>query len=984
MEGLFHHRHFDQFRRFASVTAFVLCAVFSFAAGHSTARGDDYRDACDSSRPSWDVRVDETRVKVVEHVRDFYERQSGTAAERVELLTSLSDVAAELTHQVPRSQVHDELTASLWVRANRSGAVISMRIVLPHQRDPRTGERVSFEILGTPYKNTHRWQQLTVTSTGDAVERQMTLLRGRLANLLDGKTLNTRDKHVDRITVHVPVGQGVTELLVDELQYGPLVHLSDEQDTIRQINAGQKELLECPIQINPNELLIEGRPRVPRIAVYHGEDLDALAATGINVVWIERYDDTILMDELAQRGMWAMAAPPQLPVGPDGSMHSTSKSGLMPIPASTAPILFWTVGTRIPPDQLRHVENWIGMVRDADRAFTRPRPVLADVVSRERAFSRHISLIGNSRHMLHTTFVPTQYRDYLSYKKNLALPDRLSFTWLQTEAAAPNLSTRQASRHEPIVVEAEQIWLQAITSLSVGHRALGFWKSGPLDADTPAAQERRLAISLLNLETDLLEPLLATGHVVDTVPVEIGAREPSSSRSRGLRGKLTPAAKKPANETEQPDVRAAVIQSKHGRLVLPLWYDNQAQFQPGQMAGKDVRLVVPGGGQHAFAWSVTSTSVHPLDLEYPAGGMEIRLPMIDQYAFVVITSDPKFGAKLTQRMRRQRQRAAQLWVELARLRLQRVQATHQQLDQLARTKVPNADTRLTQAAQWVEQAEAQLQAEQFDVARRSCRTSLQLLRMLQRAHWENAVAGMTSPTSSPHTLCFSTLPDHWRMVNAIGSGSGWSGENLLRSGDFEDLDTVIADEWKSVYDTTKDREVELHADAVQGRLGLRISSRTDQSEVSSNVPATPNVTVVSPAVPIQGGQIVLISGQIRIEKQVNGHPDGLMIYDNVKGTVGALRFWRESPPGKWEPFRIIREVAHRRDIQLTIELNGDGDVRLDDIRVVALSPPRLASGSRPSGPQKNPRRNLLDFAPTLPKVPFWNGRKSKEHDETPE
>ncbi|MCA9077785.1 MAG: hypothetical protein KDA93_22350 [Planctomycetaceae bacterium] len=932
------------------------------------------------------MNVDQTTVRVVEHERDFYERQSGIASERVQISSTVNNSQAELIHRVPRSRVLGEPTASVWFRSNRSGAALSMRIVLPHQLDPRTGKPVSMEVRGTPCTEPHRWQQLTVTATDALVEKQMILLRGRLANVLEGRTLDTRDGHVDQVSIHVPVSEGVTELHIDELQMGPLVRLDDEADTIRQINLDQSEVLECPIQITPNELLIEGQPRFPRIAVYHGEDLDELAATGINVVWINRYDDQILLNELRKRGMWAMAAPPQLPTSPDGVPIPSARSGLMPIPASTASVLFWTVGTRIPPDQLRTVENWINQVRDADRAFTRPRPVIADVISNERAFSRQISLIGSSRHMLHTTFVPSQYRDYLAHKKNLALPDRLSWTWLQTEAAAPNLATRQTSRDEPIVVEAEQIWLQVLTALSVGHRAIGYWKSGPLDAESPADQERRLAISLINAQIELLEPLLATGQVVDTVPVEIDAGKKSESRSRSFGDRFLKSGSNTADAESRPDVRAAVIQSKYGRLVMPVWYDNQAQFQPGQMAGNDIRFVVPGGGQHAFAWSVTTTSVHPLELEYPAGGMEIRLPMIDQHAFIVITSDPKFGAMLTQRMQAQRDRSAQMGVELAQLKLKRVKETHQQLEQLARTKVPQADARLTQAEQSVQHAAAQLLSEQpqYDEARQSCRLAMQLLRIVQRDHWENAVADMSSPTTSPHTICFSTLPDHWRMVNAIGRGTGWSGENLLRSGDFEDLDSVIADNWLSVYDTSQNRRVELHSDASSGQYGLRIFSRSDRTEMSPDVPLTPNVSVISPPIPVQGGQIVLISGKYRIEEQVNGHPDGLMLYDNVKGTVGALRFWRGTPKGQWESFRLIREVAHSRDVQFTIELNGDGDVRFDDIRVVALNPPRLASGTQPAEPSKNPRRNLLDFTPSLPKVPFWNGRKSKESDIVPE
>lgn len=984
MDGLNLQFCLDRCRRDMSVLAIVACAVLTLFGHSSPGLADEYRDSCDTSRPSWEVEVDETSVRVVEHERDFYERQSGIASERVRLFSTANNSDADLTHRVPRSRVLGELTASVWVRSSRSGATLSMRIVMPHQLDPQTGNPVTLEVRGAPYTDTHHWQQLTVTSTEDLVEKQMVLLRGRLARVLEDRTLDTRDLHVDRVSIHVPLRGSVTELHIDELKIGPLVPLTDKQDTIRQIKLNQSEVQECPIRITPNELLVNGQPLFPRIAVYHGEDLDALAATGINVVWISRYDDQILLNELRERGMWAMAAPPQLPIAADGSVLATSRSGLMPISASTAPILFWTVGTRIKPDELRTVENWINQVRGADRAFTRPRPVIADVISRERAFSRQISLIGSSRHMLHTTFVPSQYRDYLAHKKNLALPDRLSWTWLQTEAATPNLATRNASIDEPIVVEAEQIWLQALTSLSVGHRAIGYWKTGRLDGDSPADRERRLAISLLNAKIDLLEPILATGHVVDTIPVEIDAAKRDDSRPLGFGDRFLKRGNDSTENSSRPDVRAAVIQSQYGRLVMPVWYDNQAQFQPGQMAGNDVRFVVPGGGEHAFAWSVTSTSVRPLELEYPAGGMEVRLPMIDQHAFIVITSDRDFGAKLTQRMSVQRERVAKMWVELAQLKLARVKQTHLKLDQLARTKVSQADSRLTQAEHAVEHASAQLQSgqPQYDQVRRSCLLAMQLLRMLQRAHWENAIAGMTSPTTSPHTICFSTLPDHWRMVNAIGRGTGWSGENLIRSGSFEDFDTVKT-EWDPKYDHTKDCGVELHTDSADGQYSMRLYSRSSGTVFSPEVSLIPNVLTISPPVPVQGGQIVLISGKLRIEEQVHGHPDGLMIYDNVKGTVGALRYWRETPKGKWESFRIIRKITHSQDVQFTIELNGDGDVRFDDIRVVTLNPPRLASGIQPPERSKNPRRNLLDFTPSLPKVPFWNGRMSEDSDDAP-
>jgi hypothetical protein len=45
---------------------------------------------------------------------------------------------------------------------------------------------------------------------------------------------------------------------------------------------------------------------------------------------------------------------------------------------------------------------------------------------------------------------------------------------------------------------------------------------------------------------------------------------------------------------------------------------------------------------------------------------------------------------------------------------------------------------------------------------------MQLLRILQHAHWSDAAHRLYSPVSSPHTLCFQTLPDHWNMIARFG------------------------------------------------------------------------------------------------------------------------------------------------------------------------------------------------------------------------
>src|SRR5690606_9109698 len=215
------------------------------------------------------------------------------------------------------------------------------------------------------------------------------------------------------------------------------------------------------------------------------------------------------------------------------------------------------------------------------------------------------------------------------------------------------------------------------------------------------------------------------------------------------------------------EVHATVIESSYGRLVIPVWYGHNAQFQPGQMAAQDVNILVRGLVD-ARAWLVSTTAVTPLDMSRVAGGMQVELPMIDQHAFIVITADPALEEKLRQRMRQMRRRCGHLWFELAATKLQRVQATHAQIEATAAPQIPDAAFLLSSASSLLEKARDQLQKEQYEETEQLSRSVMQLLRQLQRIHWENAIAGLTAPTTSPHAVCFNTLPDHWRLMSTIG------------------------------------------------------------------------------------------------------------------------------------------------------------------------------------------------------------------------
>ncbi len=968
---------------------FAACVVGYALTAFARLQAEQYRDPCDSSRVSWELQDSEARVEVRAHRRDGIDFHSGTAAEAIDLVTAVEGQSVTLAHAVPVGLLIDDLTAAVWIKANRTGAALAVRVHLPQQRDPRTGEELTFIVQGDTYANVNQWQELTCQTLEQTVSRQLALVRRQLAGLHGSTSINLQNMYVDEVLLLVPLSVGHTAFSVDDLRFGPIVRpQSDLLHSPAAFETANVERPKIPIQLETDRILLNGEPFFPRIVPYHRENLDSLEEMRVNVVWVENHSDRVLMDALQQRGIWAMTTPPRSALVAEGETTASHQAHLMPLSTETSPVLFWTVGTRIPGSELPSVQDWIQQIEAADRCYSRARPVVADVMQREREFSRHVSLLGTSRHFLHTSFAPLQYRNHLLQRKQRALPDVFNWTWIQTEPSTAHLAARDPDRHAPIVVEAEQIWLQAWAAVSAGHKALGYWTYSPLDETDPAAQERRIALGILNSQLELLEPWLAAGKLVDTIPVTFGAaampdagRRPLGFRSDTTRGAgARPyALQQPSGARDQHEVQAAVLESEFGRLLLVAWYQDGAQYQPGSMRARDVRMKVRGI-EMARAWEVSTTGVRPLRSERVAGGMEVQLDDLDQVAFVVITNDTGLEEKLSQKMRTLRPRCGRLWTELAALRLSRVMGIHEKLAGIA-PAVPEAQSLLSAADNAVQRAQAQLQRTQYDAARDESRQALQLLRTLERRHWDQAVQALSQPVSSPHAVCFSTLPDHWRLMNVVGPRQDRGAQNLLRSGGFEDLDTMMAAGWKPELETLQGihHVAELHPQSAAGRYSVRLASFPETAgSVSAELLEDSLVRLKSPSLLVRGGQVVVINGLLRIDSPIAGHPDGLMIYDNIKGTVGALRFSQRTQGENWEAFEIVREVPTSQEIQVYFDLHGQGVIRLDEVRLVALTADLDDQGDLRQEGGENPRRGLLDFPPALPKVRFWPARPALE------
>ena len=965
----------------------LLFALIATAVAPSLCAAADHRNGFDSAETSWRMRAKSSQCRLLSHRRHEHIYVRGTRSENLEFVVSRGGAQVELEHPLPPARAIDDLTASLWVRSNRKGLLLNLRVVFPHQKDPRSGKVLSTWISGERYSTAGRWQQLTCRTTEKQLQQQLRRLRSQLNN----PRIDARDVYVDRVILTGTLDSGTVEVFIDELTFGPVISPNSETPLAA---SEQQHQQGPPVEFRLDQLLVRGRPWFPRLAAWHKEDPAALKQAGMNLVWVPDFQDDRVLREVRSQGMWAMATPPRARRS-DGRILQASAAGLTPLGDETSSILFWYEGTRIPPGAQHELVAWNRQIRSADRFR---RPLMADVSGLERVYSRHIAMLGVSRHSLHTSFSIRDYRDWLIQRRRMARPGTFTWTWIQTEPASATAGQRETAHKIPVVVEPEQIRLQVYAALAAGCRGIGYWKTTPLDSDAPGAVERKLAISQLNLELQLIEPWLAAGTIVGQIPFstgqvggpEISRRQldfrnsPTEQRERAalLRERQNQDARRKVRETE---LEATVIRSDEGLLLLPVWYENGAQFVPGQMTAHDATLVVPGVDEAASAWEISTTGVRSLPRERVTGGIRLTLPRFDQTAMILFTANRTVVGRLRSAIAAMAAHSAELNISLARAKMERVKAVDSALNALS-VGQPDAPQILYRCRQLLASAEVAVEKKDYHGAREAACNAMQLLRILQRAHWFDAIRHQTAPVSGPHTLCFQTLPDHWQMVASLGRSSFRSQSNLLRSGNFEDFDTLVVEGWKHMQSRQDglDAMAELSpAAARSSRYGLRlVAAPTTGSEPPVAVEKSP-VAVVTPPIAVQAGQLVHISGWMRIAAPIAGNADGLMVFDNLAGPAAALRFHERQG---WQQFTLVREVHASGDLRVSFVLSGMGDVHLDDLAIVAHELP-LETGSAPAGPvrpatEDEPSRSRFDFLGRLPRLPspFRGGGRPGESD----
>jgi len=869
--------------------------------------------------------------------------QGAHDGQRAEYLQINANQGSYIHYQYPvgKALIGDELIGKVWIKANRPGIQLLARVVLPNERDPNNLEnRMTTTIRGEPYRNAGRWQSIDIGRPTQLIKQQQQLLQAQLK-----RPVNIADAYVDSLMLNVYAGPGVTELWIDDLEIGPVALDPRFQPAIRTGDAPAK-VANAPrilgrgqaVEFNANQLLVGGKRFLMRGINHTNTPLRTLHQAGFNTVFVDYSTRPELLKEAADLGLWL--APKLRVLSADAKLASnegiTHEIGLF---AGSDAVLLYDLGGTLTSEHAGPIGRAAQVVRSADPG----RPITAEVWDGMLPFSRNLNMLGVHRWPLMTTLELPKYREWLEQRRNLANPDAYVWTWVQNHL--PDWFTQvlyersgASDFKEPVGPQAEHVRLLTYTALSAGVRGVGFWSDRWL-ADSHMGRDRLLECALLNQELEMIEPLLTT------------AADPQWIA------------------TSSPDVRAAVMQTSKGILVLPIWQGKGAQFVPGQSAISKLTMTVPQVPQSMQCWEVTPGEVRGIRSERVPGGVKVTVPDFGLTTALVFTSDTQLVVRFQEMSRTRRQQAAQWTYDMAIYELEKVLTIHRQLEQQSHT-LPDAQSLIDDAQKRLQTAKQLWDNRLFSEAYREGQRAMRPVRILMRAQWDAAVKDLDSPVASPYAATFFTLPKHWPFIEQVRRSVTTA--NVLPSGDFEVIPQRKPQAWK-LEEPTQD-EVELRADRVsevvapieikkdaKDAKGKTVSTKgppktgpTTKSDVphegkqcavlqikAKNPNAPPQalertlVAITSPPAQLQPGTLVQVSAWVCIPAPIAASADGALFYDSVGGEPLAVRL---SEPTGWKKFTLYRRVPSSGSIQVTLALTGLGTVYFDDVRIEPLVP----------------------------------------------
>jgi hypothetical protein len=867
-------------------------------------------------------RAGEANVRVVEldHAIGTRFVHNGLTAETIKIdaqPTSASGNAefAYYVYDTPKAPISSQLSARVFVKAFRPNIQLRARVVLPRHRDPKNPNApLTAVIVGDSYDTPNKWQALTIGDPADGLKKLRAILTAELK-----QEVVLTEAYIDQLILQVYPGPGVTEVWIDDLEIGPC----ESTAAATAVAASKERKAMEPVEFSAGQFRVGGKPFFVKAIRLSDTDPFVLANCQFNTVWLPDDARPEQIDEVVRHGFRIV---PSLPLPGKATTASLTRdadaiaASLAKYPNRDA-VLMWNLGGGRTREELDRVKRASALLASIDGK----RPRGADLWDGFRQYAGELNAIGTHRWPLFTSLELSAYAEWLRQRKALAGSDALLMTWVQTHLPdwyiqLAGLPQDAKQIDAPIGPHPEQLRLLTYLAIAGGCRGIGFWSDRYL-ADSHHGRDRLLELCLINAELKLIEPILTHDHPVTTWI-----------------------------DTNDPNVKAAVIPAGPHVLVLPIWLGAGSQYCPDLGARGNLKIRVPGVSESAEPWllnpcDVVNLKAHGNSRPVP-GGTEITLPEFDLTAAIVFTTDTSNLLVDWQNTVRHvtGERSARWAVTLAAVEFNKTLKLHERLAAVA-PPIRGANDLFAESEKARRAAEKYLDNGQANMAYREARRALRPLRMILRDHWANAVATLDTPTASPYAISAFTLPKHWELAAKLQPPAKPQ-PNLLPNGDFDLAAAAPAGGaavsslpgWRAMQDAFDDiRPAAAIVAAPKGAEGLgshvlQLAMTAPEKDDKGKPIPKPTaldrayVAVDSPPVSLPPGTIVRITVRVNIPQPITAGVDGAMVYDDAGGEALALRLTQTKG---WKTYRLYRIVPASGTIAVRLALTGLGTAQFD-------------------------------------------------------
>lgn len=246
-------------------------------------------------RPSLKLMRSDSLSRIRTHVRTDRSPYRGRRSEFISLLGNRGGERILATQPIPPVAAISELEVHAWVKGNRPGFQIMLRVRLPRSLDA-AGAPLSLYLLGDRYRAVGQWQQLRVAQFETQLTHQIRAMRVEHRVPVD-----PTEAYVDQVAFNLYGGADENRFWLDDLEIVAGIPITKKQ----QIADQQVSQVSYAQQLTAPE-----ENWVPRICTYREQHLSDIARQGFNTVWFPSEPTVKQLESAAKEQLRVLCPPP--------------------------------------------------------------------------------------------------------------------------------------------------------------------------------------------------------------------------------------------------------------------------------------------------------------------------------------------------------------------------------------------------------------------------------------------------------------------------------------------------------------------------------------------------------------------------------------------------------------------------------------------------------------------------------------------------